>query len=63
MGITLSSCLRCRYHFSGGKGVFWARPPYMNKDLGAGPHATRFVGLAAVGDGWVHSSMGGLFAV
>jgi len=39
----------CRYHFSGSKGVHWARVPYMNKDLGAGAHATRFVGLAAVG--------------
>lgn len=40
----------CRYHFSGSRGVHWARVPYMNKDLGAGAHATRFVGLAAVGE-------------
>ena len=35
---------------AGGKGVFYARAPYMNKDLGAGAHATRFIGLAAVGN-------------
>ena len=45
-----------RYHFCGGKGVFWARLPYMNKDLGAGAHASRFVGLAAVGEqGWTEA--------
>lgn len=35
---------------AGGKGVFYARAPYMNKDLGAGAHATRFIGLAPVGN-------------
>ncbi len=39
-----------RYHVAGGKGVFYARAPYMNKDLGAGAHATRFIGLAPVGN-------------
>ena len=39
-----------RYHVAGGKGAFYARAPYMNKDLGAGAHATRFIGLAPVGN-------------
>ena len=42
--------LCARYHVAGGKGVFYARAPYMNKDLGAGAHATRFIGLAPVGN-------------
>lgn len=28
--------VRPRYHFSGGLGVHYARPPYLNKDLGTG---------------------------
>lgn len=28
--------VRPRYHVCGGKDVFYARPPYLNKDLGAG---------------------------
>lgn len=31
-----------------GKRVFYARPPYINADLGAGSHVTRFIGLAQV---------------
>ncbi len=30
--------------------IFFARLPYANQDLGAGPIATRFIGLAAVGN-------------
>lgn len=30
--------------------IFFARLPYANRDLGAGPIATRFIGLAAVGN-------------
>ena len=28
--------VRPRYHFAGGLGVHYARPPYLNKDLGTG---------------------------
>ena len=35
-----------------GKRCFYARPPYLNADLGAGSHVTRFISLAEVG-GWV----------
>ena len=31
-----------------GKHAFYARPPYINKDLGAGSHVTRFIALAGV---------------
>lgn len=31
-----------------GKRVFYARPPYINADLGVGSHVTRFIGLAQV---------------
>lgn len=31
-----------------GKRAFYARAPYLNKDLGAGGHVTRFIGLAEV---------------
>lgn len=40
---------RPRYHVTGGHGVFWARMPYKNHDLGAGAHVTRFISLAEVG--------------
>eukprot|EP00208_Stichococcus_sp_RCC1054_P002085 CAMPEP_0206146064 /NCGR_PEP_ID=MMETSP1473-20131121/29358_1 /ASSEMBLY_ACC=CAM_ASM_001109 /TAXON_ID=1461547 /ORGANISM="Stichococcus sp, Strain RCC1054" /LENGTH=638 /DNA_ID=CAMNT_0053542501 /DNA_START=442 /DNA_END=2358 /DNA_ORIENTATION=+ len=46
----IAVAIRPRYHVCGGRGVFWARLPYMNKDLGAGSHATRFIALAAVGN-------------
>ena len=33
--------VRPRYHIAGGKGAFFARVPYLNKDLGAGEcHST-----------------------
>lgn len=42
----IASLARPRYHIAAGQPFFFARAPYMNKDLGAGPRATRFVGLA-----------------
>uniref|UniRef100_A0A383W3L9 RRM domain-containing protein n=1 Tax=Tetradesmus obliquus TaxID=3088 RepID=A0A383W3L9_TETOB len=39
---------RPRYHIAGGQALFYARQPYSNPDLGAGPRATRFVGLGSV---------------
>lgn len=39
---------RPRYHVVGGQDMHWARPPYVNKDLGAGPRTTRFISLADV---------------
>ena len=46
----LAALARPRYHFAGGQGVFYARAPYASPDLGAGPRATRFIGLAHVGN-------------
>lgn len=55
----IAQAARPRYHLAGGKGVFFARAPYSNKDLGAGPLATRFIGLAEVGcaskQKWLHA--------
>ena len=44
----LATLARPRYHFAGTKNTFYARPPYLNADLGAGAHVTRFIGLASV---------------
>lgn len=50
---------RPRYHVAAGKRAFFARAPYLNSDLGAGGHATRFIGLAEVGNTskqkWLHA--------
>ncbi|CAK0784495.1 hypothetical protein CVIRNUC_007699 [Coccomyxa viridis] len=46
----LATKVRPRYHICGGKDVFYARQPYLNKDLGAGGHVTRFIALASVGN-------------
>ncbi|KAL0037433.1 hypothetical protein WJX79_008053 [Trebouxia sp. C0005] len=46
----LAALARPRYHFAGTKNIFYARPPYLNTDLGAGAHVTRFIGLASVGN-------------
>ena len=46
----LAVLLRPRYHISASAGQFYARPPYSNPDLGAGSHATRFIGLGKVGN-------------
>lgn len=54
---------RPRYHICAGRGLFWARAPYMNKDLGAGSHATRFVALAAVGNAEKQKSLHALALV
>lgn len=48
----LALASRPRYHVAAGKGTFWARQPYLNADLGAGAHVTRFIGLAEVGWSW-----------
>eukprot|EP00884_Botryococcus_braunii_P002535 jgi/Botrbrau1/12282/Bobra.0323s0022.2 len=42
--------IRPRYHVAAGKPYFFARQPYLNADLGAGSHVTRFIGLAKVGN-------------
>ena len=41
----LATKVRPRYHISGGRDVFYARPPYLNKDLGAGtlPHCSKAI--------------------
>lgn len=44
----LAITARPRYHVAGGQGLFYARPPYANPDLGAGQRPTRFVGLGSV---------------
>ena len=55
---------RPRYHIAGSSsansgGIFYARPPYINKDLGAGPLVTRFISLGSVGNAakqkWMHA--------
>ena len=50
---------RPRYHVAGSRRTFYARAPYLNADLGAGAHVTRFVGLAEVGNPakqkWLHA--------
>lgn len=45
----LAQLAKPRYHFAAGHDCFFARLPYANKDLGAGPRATRFIGLAPAG--------------
>lgn len=47
----LAVAARPRYHIAAGQHLFYARPPYINADLGAGSHVTRFVGLAEVCSG------------
>jgi hypothetical protein len=44
----LAVAARPRYHIAAGKRTFWARAPYLNTDLGAGAHVTRFICLAEV---------------
>ena len=48
MAAELALAVRPRYHVAGGKQVFYARSPYLNSDLGAGSHVTRFISLAEV---------------
>jgi hypothetical protein len=43
----LALLARPRYHVAGGQGVFYQRAPYTNPDLGAGPRATRFIGVVS----------------
>ncbi|CAG9464671.1 unnamed protein product [Pedinophyceae sp. YPF-701] len=42
--------LRPRYHITTGLGRFYQRPPYANKDLGAGSHVTRLIALGVYGN-------------
>lgn len=44
----LADLARPRYHIAAGQPVFFARGPYINKDMGVGIRATRFVALAPV---------------
>jgi hypothetical protein len=46
----LAKAVRPRYHIAGCSPAFYARPPYLNPDLGLGSHVTRFVSLAATGN-------------
>ena len=38
----VAAAVRPRYHVAGGEQAFFARPPYLNKDLGAGEKACLF---------------------
>jgi hypothetical protein len=54
----LADAVRPRYHVAGGGGSFFARPPYVNPDRGAGPSVTRFLALApaaAPATKWLHA--------
>lgn len=64
----LAVLARPRYHFTAAtsssnnnnnKGIFYARQSYLNKDLGAGSHVTRFIALGDVGnknkEKWLHA--------
>jgi len=66
----LAVLARPRYHFTtatssssscsnSDKGVFYARQPYLNKNLGAGSHVTRLIALGDVGNKnkqkWLHA--------
>lgn len=45
----VAAITRPRYHFVSDIPVFFTRAPYINPDLGAGSHATRFISLAPYG--------------
>ena len=47
MAADLAAAVRPRYHVAGGEQVFFARPPYLNKDLGAGEEALSCLDLLA----------------
>lgn len=55
----VAQACRPRYHIATCLDLFYQRPSYMNRDLGAGSHATRFISLASVGNAskarWVHA--------
>ncbi len=48
MAADLAAAVRPRYHVAGGEQVFFARPPYLNKDLGAGEKALSCLDLLAL---------------
>ena len=39
----LATKVRPRYHICGGKDIFYARQPYLNKDLGAGGYLPQLI--------------------
>ena len=58
----LAEALRPRYHLaSSPASPSWTRSPYVNADLGAGSHVTRFIALSHVGNAdkekgkWLHA--------
>lgn len=57
--VEVAQAARPRYHIAASQTKFYQRTPYMNKDLGAGAHATRFISLAPVGNPekakWLHA--------
>lgn len=59
MAADVALAVRPRYHVAAGKRTFYARAPYLNADLGAGGHVTRFIALAEVGNSkkqkWLHA--------
>ena len=44
----LATKVRPRYHICGGKDLFYARQPYLNKDLGAGCYLSQLVLVAII---------------
>ncbi|KAL6749502.1 CwfJ C-terminus 1-domain-containing protein-like protein [Haematococcus lacustris] len=59
----LAVLARPRYHITGGVDCHFARLPYVNKDLGAGPRATRFIALAPLNSPAKHKSLHALALV
>jgi hypothetical protein len=57
--VRIVEAARPRYHFACSTNLFYEREPYMNKDRGAGAHATRFISLGSVGNvakaKWLHA--------
>lgn len=55
----VAQACRPRYHIAASPDIFYQRPPYTNRDLGAGAVCTRFISLAGVGNAgkakWVHA--------
>lgn len=52
--------LKPRYHFSGLEGIYYERPPYRNTINGDFGIATRFIGMARVGnpkkEKWIYAA-------
>ncbi|GMH33389.1 hypothetical protein BSKO_01223 [Bryopsis sp. KO-2023] len=45
----VAAMVRPRYHIASDAPVHFPRPPYVNPDLGAGSHVTRFISLSPLG--------------